>query len=109
LGYFQKNAPQVCCAEYREKKFFVGSGVVEAGCRTVIGERLKQSGMRWSGRGANAIIALRSCILSGRFEDLWASRTPFKMLVLSRPVSQSVLFGGECNAVHRAGHAAAPR
>jgi len=76
LGYFEKNASQMCYAQYREKKFFVGSGVVEAGCRTVIGERLKQSGMRWSVRGANAIIALRCCILSGRFEDFWASRTP---------------------------------
>jgi hypothetical protein len=44
--------------------------------RTVIGERLKQSGMPWSVRGANAILALRCCILSGRFEDFWASRTP---------------------------------
>src|SRR5438105_6505013 len=69
LRYFANNAPQMRYAEYREKKFFVGSGVVEAGCRTVIGERLKQSGMRWSVRGANAIIALRCCILSGRFED----------------------------------------
>jgi hypothetical protein len=76
LSYFESNAPQMRYAEYREKKFFVGSGVVEAGCRTVIGERLKQSGMRWSVRGANAIIALRCCILSGRFEDFWASRTP---------------------------------
>jgi len=76
LCYFENNAPQMRYAEYREKKFFVGSGVVEAGCRTVIGERLKQSGMRWSVRGANAIIALRCCILSGRFEDFWASRTP---------------------------------
>jgi hypothetical protein len=75
LGYFQKNAAQMRYADYRQKKFFVGSGVVEAGCRTVIGERLKQSGMRWSVRGANAIIALRCCIMSGRFEDFWASRT----------------------------------
>ena len=74
LGYFEKNALQMRYAEYRRKKYFVGSGVVEAGCRTVIGERLKQSGMRWSVRGANAIIALRCCILSGRFEDFWASR-----------------------------------
>ena len=74
LGYFEKNALQMRYAEYRERKFFVGSGVVEAGCRTVIGERLKQSGMRWSVRGANAIIALRCCILSGRFEDFWAAR-----------------------------------
>jgi len=76
LCYFENNAPQMRYAEYREKKFFVGSGVVEAGCRTVIGQRLKQSGMRWSVSGANAIIALRCCILSGRFEDFWASRTP---------------------------------
>lgn len=75
LGYFENNAPQMRYAEYRKKKCFVGSGVVEAGCRTVIGERLKQSGMRWSVRGANAIIALRCCILSGRFEDFWASRS----------------------------------
>jgi hypothetical protein len=64
LRYFENNAPQMRYAEYREKKFFVGSGVVEAGCRTVIGQRLKQSGMRWSVGGANAIIALRCCILS---------------------------------------------
>jgi hypothetical protein len=75
LRYFERNAPQMRYAEYREKKFFIGSGVVEAGCRMVIGERLKQSGMRWSVRGANAILALRCCILSGRFEDFWASRT----------------------------------
>jgi hypothetical protein len=75
LGYFENNGPQMRYAEYRQKKFFVGSGVVEAGCRTVIGERLKQSGMRWSVEGANAIMALRCCILSGRFEDFWASRT----------------------------------
>jgi hypothetical protein len=75
LRYFEKNALQMRYAEYRAQKFFVGSGVVEAGCRTVIGERLKQSGMRWSVRGANAIIALRCCILSGRFEDFWTART----------------------------------
>lgn len=75
LHYFENNASQMRYAEYRQKKFFVGSGVVEAGCRTVIGERLKQSGMHWSVRGANAIIALRCCLLSGRFEDFWASRT----------------------------------
>ncbi len=75
LGYFKNNAAQMRYAEYRARKYFVGSGVVEAGCRTVIGERLKQSGMRWSVRGANAIMALRCCNLSGRFEDFWASRS----------------------------------
>ena len=75
LRYFENNAPQMRYAQYREKKFFVGSGVVEAGRRTVIGQRLKQAGMHWSVRGANAIIALRCCILSSRFEDFWAART----------------------------------
>lgn len=76
LAYFENNARQMRYAEFRRQKFFVGSGVIEAGCRTVIGERLKQSGMRWSVRGANAIIALRCCLLSGRFEDFWATRNP---------------------------------
>jgi len=74
LQYFENNAAQMCYEEYRQKHFFVGSGVIEAGCRTVIGERFKQSGMRWSVRGVNAITALRCCIQSGRFEDFWASR-----------------------------------
>jgi hypothetical protein len=76
-------------AEYRAKKHFVGSGVVEAGGRTVVGERLKQSGLRWSVRGANAIMALRCCILSGRFEDFWASRAAQPPL-LSRPPGRVV-------------------
>lgn len=74
LHYFEANAAQMRYAWFRQQQFFVGSGVVEAGCRTVIGQRLKQSGMRWSVRGANAIIALRCCLISDRFEDFWASR-----------------------------------
>ena len=72
---FEENAAHMRYGEFRKKKLFVGSGVVEAGCRAVIGQRLKLSGMRWSVRGANAIIALRCCLMSGRFEDFWASRT----------------------------------
>jgi len=71
LGYFKENAQLMRYAEFRLAGYFVGSGVVEAGCRTVIGERLKQSGMFWSLRGANAIIASRCCQFSGRFEDFW--------------------------------------
>lgn len=56
---------------FRAKALFVGSGVVEAGCKTVIGRRLKQSGMFWSLAGANAIIALRCCLKSQRFEQFW--------------------------------------
>ena len=51
----------------------MGSGVIEAGCETVLG-RLKQSGMFWTARGANAIIALQCCQFSGKFEDYWEAR-----------------------------------
>lgn len=75
LHYFEENAAYLRYADFRRLNLFVGSGVVEAGCRTLIGQRLKLSGMHWSVRGANAVIALRCCLFSGRFEDFWASRT----------------------------------
>ena len=56
--------------EYRRKGLFVGSGVIEAGCKTVIGSRLKRSGMFWTVRGANAVIALRCCRHSRQFRRL---------------------------------------
>ena len=74
LHYLEKNKDRMRYAEFRAQGFFVGSGVVEAGCKTVIGQRLKQSGMEWSLRGANAIIALRCMMRSNRFEDYWESR-----------------------------------
>ena len=49
--------------------------MIEAACKSLIGSRLKQSGMFWTVRGANAIIALRCLHLSGKFEDYWASRS----------------------------------
>ena len=58
--------------EFREQGFFIGSGVIEAGCKSTVGVRLKQSGMFWAIRGANAIIALRCCRFNQRFEDFWA-------------------------------------
>jgi hypothetical protein len=72
--YFERNAERMRYPKFRRQHLFVGSGVIEAGCKTVIGSRLKQSGMFWTVRGANAIIALRCCILNGRFEDYWESR-----------------------------------
>ena len=73
--YFARNAERMRYPEFRAQGQFAGSGVVEAGCRTVAGKRLKCSGMFWSVRGANAILALRCCQLSGRFEDYWASHS----------------------------------
>jgi hypothetical protein len=72
--YFERNAARMRYPKFRRQHLFVGSGVIEAGCKTVIGSRLKQSGMFWTVRGANAIIALRCCQLNARFEDYWEAR-----------------------------------
>ena len=72
--YFDRNAARMRYPKFRRQHLFVGSGVIEAGCKTVIGSRLKKSGMFWTVRGANAIIALRCCHLNGRFEDYWEHR-----------------------------------
>lgn len=72
--YFQRNAERMRYPKFRRQHLFVGSGVIEAGCKTVIGSRLKRSGMFWTVRGANAVLALRCCYLNGRFEDYWEAR-----------------------------------
>ena len=74
MDYFHRNAERMRYAEFRKQGLFVGSGVMEAGCKTICGQRLKLSGMHWTVRGANAIIALRCCQLSGRWEEFWEAR-----------------------------------
>lgn len=73
-GYFQTNMERMRYPKFRGQHLFVGSGVIEAGCKTIIGSRCKQSGMFWTVRGANAILALRCCYFNGRFEDYWEAR-----------------------------------
>jgi len=72
--YFVKNARRMRYPKFRRQHLFVGTGVIEAGCKTVIGSRCKQSGMFWTVRGANAILALRCRHFNGRFEDYWEAR-----------------------------------
>lgn len=72
--YFQRNAERTRYPDFRRQGLFVGSGVIEAGCKTVIGSRLKRSGMFWTIRGANAILTLRCRICSGTFDDYWEAR-----------------------------------
>ncbi len=72
-AYFEGHAERMRYAEFRRQGLFVGSGVIEAGCRTV-GGRLKRSGMFWTVDGANAITALRCAHLSNRFDDYWEDR-----------------------------------
>jgi len=74
INYFQTNKERMRYAKFRQQGLFVGSGVVEAGCKIVVGLRLKQSGMRWTVNHANAIIALRCCQLSRRWEEFWEQR-----------------------------------
>lgn len=74
IKYFENNIERMRYGEFRRQGLFVGSGVVEAGCKTIVGHRLKQSGMRWSVRGANDIITLRCIQLSGRWEESWEMR-----------------------------------
>jgi len=74
IRYLNKNKKRMRYNKFRAQGLFVGTGVVEAGCKTIIGQRLKQSGMEWSVRGANAILALRCIMKSNRLEDYWESR-----------------------------------
>ncbi len=74
LGYFVSNVPRMQYGTFRAAGYFIGSGVVEAGCKTVIGGRCKQSGMRWSVTGAENIIALRCIHGSRRLGDFWKHR-----------------------------------
>jgi hypothetical protein len=71
LGYFETNAPRMRYHWFRQCGLFVGSGVVEAGCKSVIGQRLKSSGMRWTVAGAGAITALRCREASSQWEAIW--------------------------------------
>jgi hypothetical protein len=73
-GYFENNTERMRYPKFRDQHLFVGTGVIEAGCKTLIGSRCKQSGMFWTVRGANAILALRCCQFNGRFEDYWEAR-----------------------------------
>jgi hypothetical protein len=74
LGYFVRNVKRMQYGTFRAAGYFIGSGVVEAGCKTVIGGRCKQSGMFWSESGAENILALRCVHSSRRLEEFWKYR-----------------------------------
>ncbi|MEO3854001.1 UPF0236 family protein [Acrocarpospora sp. B8E8] len=77
LGYFETNAHRMRYARFRSLGLFVGSGAVEAACKSVIAQRVKHAGMRWNVHGANAIITLRCAHAAqpcdGRWDQLWPS------------------------------------
>ena len=74
LGYFVRNTARMQYGTFRAKGFFIGSGVIEAGCKTVIGSRCKQSGMFWGQPGAENVLALRCIHSSRRLSEFWKDR-----------------------------------
>jgi hypothetical protein len=74
LGYFVNNIARMQYGTFRRKGFFIGSGVIEAGCKTVIGSRCKQSGMFWGQPGARNVLALRCIHSSRRLNEFWKDR-----------------------------------
>jgi len=74
LGYFVRNVARMQYGTFRKQGFFIGSGVIEAGCKTVIGARCKQSGMFWGVPGARNILALRCIHASRRLTEYWKVR-----------------------------------
>ena len=71
LGYFENNAPRMRYHWFRQCGLFTGSGVVEASCKTIIGQRLKSSGMHWTVNGASAIATLRCHQASCPDDRIW--------------------------------------
>ena len=74
IDYLIRNRKRMRYPAFRARGLCVATGIVEAGCKHAVGARLKRAGMHWSVNGANAILALRCCILSGRFEAFWERR-----------------------------------
>ncbi len=74
LGYFVRNVARMPYGTFRREGLFIGSGVIEAGCKTLIGSRCKQSGMFWGEPGAENVLALRCIHSSRRLDQFWKER-----------------------------------
>jgi hypothetical protein len=71
IAYFEHQQSRMLYKTYREQGLFYGSGIIEAGCKVVIGQRLKESGMFWTESGATSILAMRCALKSNRWEECW--------------------------------------
>jgi len=74
LAYFKRNRKRMRYHTFRKQGLFIGSGVVEAACKTVVGKRAKQSGMFWTVDGAQCVLDIRCSVLDGTFDDYWHYR-----------------------------------
>ena len=76
INYLENQQPRMDYAKYRAAGIFIGSGIVEAGCKKVIGARFKCSGMFWSGPGARNLLHIRTALpTQTRFDDFWTARS----------------------------------
>jgi hypothetical protein len=71
IAYLERNQKRMTYRTFRQAGYFIGSGVVEAACKTVVGQRFKQSGMLWSGKGLCRLLPIRCALLSGWFDEFW--------------------------------------
>lgn len=71
LTYFRNQQPRMHYADYIRRGLPIASGVMEAACKTLVTQRLKQSGMIWTNEGGQAILTLRSLIQSNRWHSAW--------------------------------------
>jgi hypothetical protein len=76
VGYIFNHRSRIRYNQFRQAGYPLGSGTVESACKLVMQERMKQAGMRWSRNGAEAMLALRSVLLSERWDDVWATFRP---------------------------------
>lgn len=71
LAYFRRNRWRMDYAQLRAQNLPIGSGVVGAACKTLVTQRMKRSGQRWSINGGQAILTFRALAQSERFDGAW--------------------------------------
>lgn len=74
IEYLRSNADRMMYATFKAEDYFIGSGVVEAGCKTVVGKRTKQSGMFWKVDGAQNILDIRTAVIGDTYDGYWEHR-----------------------------------
>ncbi len=74
IEYLRSNSKRMMYATFKSKDYFIGSGVVEAGCKTVVGKRTKQSGMFWKVDGAQNILDIRVAVIGDTYDEYWEHR-----------------------------------
>ena len=77
----------------KEKHYPIGSGIVEAACKSLVGQRMKRSGMSWGHHGGQSILSLRAIVKSNRFERAWKLIGNYYQKDVAEQVNVIQLFG----------------